>query len=84
LTAPTRAIIPFLTTALLPLILFDDDTALGMYTSVVCAERGDTDISKVDYSAIDARIAKEARKRRRSGGYDLQKAGRLLCCRAPI
>jgi pimeloyl-ACP methyl ester carboxylesterase len=51
----------YVTSALLPMKLFDKSFALGMHLAVACAERGDTDPSAVDYSAINPRLAEEER-----------------------
>jgi pimeloyl-ACP methyl ester carboxylesterase len=52
----------YVTTALLPLMLFDQSSATGMYMSVVCADHGNTDPSKTDYKGVNPRLAAEQRQ----------------------
>ncbi len=52
----------FVSTALLPQSLIGDTMATGMYMTVACADRGDTDPSLVDYSTINPRLAEEERQ----------------------
>lgn len=47
---------------LLPLTMFSENVATGMYMAVTCAERGDTDPQTADFSKISPRIAEEERK----------------------
>jgi len=51
----------YLASALLPVILFDDTMSEGMWFTVECADRGDTDLSTLDLSGLDPQIAAEER-----------------------
>ena len=57
----------YVSTLLLPLQLFDTTMAVGMNQTVSCADRGDTDLRKVDYRTILPRLAKESLKDARMG-----------------
>ena len=52
----------YLVSILLPLGLFDNTSANGMWMTVACADRGDTDLRSVDYSRINRRLADAERK----------------------
>jgi pimeloyl-ACP methyl ester carboxylesterase len=56
----------FISSMPLPNLLLDHTFATGMWTTVACAERGDTSPASVDYSGLDPRIADDARKSLRS------------------
>jgi hypothetical protein len=45
----------------LPLSLFDDKMAHGMYNTVTCASQGDTDPNTADLSGVLPRLAEEWR-----------------------
>lgn len=47
---------------LLPMVLYDETFAVGMYMTVVCSERGGTDLSEATYEGVVARLAEEERK----------------------
>lgn len=47
----------YISSVILPLVLFDDTMASGMWTTVTCAERGDTDPNVANYSALLPRLA---------------------------
>ena len=47
----------YISSLILPLTLFDNKSAAGMWMTVTCAERGDTDPNAVDYSQIVPRLA---------------------------
>jgi pimeloyl-ACP methyl ester carboxylesterase len=51
----------YVSSFVLPLVLFDDTFATGMWVTVACADRGDTDPTAVDYSTIVPRLADAAR-----------------------
>jgi pimeloyl-ACP methyl ester carboxylesterase len=55
----TRGDYTFISSLVLPLVLFDDTFAAGMYTTVACADGGDTDLDTVDYSGLAPRLAME-------------------------
>lgn len=48
-----------LSSMLLPMVLFDDTFAQGMWMTVVCAERGDTNLSETAYPGVVERLAEE-------------------------
>jgi hypothetical protein len=52
----------FVSSLILPLTMFDDKEASGMWMTVTCAERGDTDPNAADYSAILPRLAQATRE----------------------
>jgi pimeloyl-ACP methyl ester carboxylesterase len=52
--------VSFVANSLIATSLFDTTQADGMYMSVVCAERGDTDPGRVDYSKLNPRLAQSA------------------------
>lgn len=47
--------------SLMGMFLFDNDMSLGMYQTVMCGERGNTDISKFDHLSLLPRLVKEER-----------------------
>ncbi len=51
----------FVSSLILPLTLFNDKDATGMWMTVTCAERGDTDPASADYNGILPRLAQEER-----------------------
>jgi len=51
-----------LSSMLLPMVLFDDTFAEGMYMTVVCAERGGTDLKETAYPGVVERLAQEGRE----------------------
>jgi pimeloyl-ACP methyl ester carboxylesterase len=48
----------FISGLLLPLQLDNDDHAIGMYTSVICAERGDSDPNAIRMSGFNPRLVR--------------------------
>ena len=48
----------FISSLLLPLQLDNDDHAIGMYTTVLCAERGDSDPSAIRTSGFNPRLVR--------------------------
>jgi len=52
----------FVASVLLPLMLFDDTMAIGMYVAVVCAEHGDTDSSDLSYAGLARRLEESGKE----------------------
>ena len=52
----------FVASVLLPLMLFDDTMAVGMYFAVVCAEYGDSDPSQLSYAGLARRLEESGKE----------------------
>jgi hypothetical protein len=70
----------FISSLLLPLQLDNDDHAIGMYTTVLCAERGDSDPSAIRTSGFNARLVRTELKGAQAQ-IEVCKTGTLSCCR---
>ena len=57
----------YVTSLLLPLLLFDDSVAEGMHLAVTCADRGDTDADSAAFPDILPRLAESTREQARAG-----------------
>jgi pimeloyl-ACP methyl ester carboxylesterase len=52
----------YVSSLLLPMILFDTTMAEGMHQTVACADRGDTDARATEFAGVLPRLAKSARE----------------------